>query len=384
MNQVSVEPWSRLARHSEPGSVTIVCPLEPENPDRDLIRLRLRHQVEQAESMLTKAGIEPDIQRVMLSPLHPMATDVLSVPREGETLFAFLSPTKSEVLQLDIKATARVSVASHFHVRPLLGDGRTPTRLFILSLSDAGARLLRSDCFGTTEVDLPLSRENRDAANGERVRPDGSGSQSAHGTAGGPKAQTQGFGHEQHDDIERDVWYRVVVDALTEALPSRQECLVVVTDRVHQGAFAERCEAASIDAITVAHNPSGLSDAELAKLARPEVVRHGRPDPEQLGAQWAAAMNDGRCLLSSVQIAQRAAEGRIHTVFFDPDAAVAARPGDGMWEVVPAGESGTIDLVNEVVLATLEHGGETVPVRPGTLTRITGNADCSVAAIARW
>lgn len=384
MNTMTAEPWNELTRHSAPGSVTVVCPLEPENPDRDKIRLRLRHQVEAADELLEQQGIDAETREQLLAPLKTMSTDRPQVPREGKTLFAFLSEGASEIMQLDVSAKQRVVVGEHFHVRPLLGDGRQPPEWYILTLADDGARLLRCHAGWTEDAALPLEREDRAAANGERVRPDGKGSFHAHGTSAGPKAQPQGFGHEQHDDIERETWYRVVLDALSEVLPkSNQPPLVVVTDKQHVGPFKAIVETAGYELITIQHNPHGMGDGELRTLAAPEVTSETRPDIEALGSRWQNAMQGGHCLLSAPEIVKAASEGRVGTLLFDPDRELSGRL-DGEDYVPANGTPGHLDLVNEALRAVLLHGGDAVPVTPGTLTRVTGQAGAGLAAILRW
>ena len=357
--------------------VTLTQPLRPSDPDRDRVRIELRHAVASIDAELAELSVAPEVRQTMLKPVRALCAERPDVPRDGVSLIALLTPESQEIHVVDWALPARVTVADRFALADLIAAQHSHPTFFALALSDAGARLLRVCGGRRTEIKLPLERTSRADANAERVSPVPGGSQHANthgaGMTGAPNMTVQGFGHEDRDAIERDAWYFFVNQALKAVIAQRAEPVVLVADVVHHAGFRKVCKVANLQAKGVEFNPTNATDEQIAKRARQAL------DTQEPGAQLAA--DGGKPHAAKLtDVIQAARTGQVETLFFVPE-----RPQPGVVndeaetiDVHATREPGDADLITEAVRLTLKSGGEVVPVDAELL------ADSTVYATLRW
>lgn len=353
------------------GCVTLSVPLRPAHADRDRVRLEIRRAVETARARLTALGIPPHHIKTTLAPVVALYQERPDVPRSGMTLLAFLTPGTQSVHVVDWALPPRVEVSDRFHLADLIAARAAHPPFFVLTLADDGARLLR--CVGPTvePVPLALARADREAANRERVSPVPGGAlqvnTSGAGVTGAPTTHKQGFGHEDRDAIERATWYRVVYDALDMA-PLGAAPLVLVADVVHHQPFIAGCRTPNLLAEGVQLNPAGVSNAGIMERARAHV---------EAARELPAPPSHDATVTALPAIIEAAKQGQIDTLFY---VAGRSRPGrlDERIEAHDAWRPGDVDLVDAAVRATLETGGDVVPVGAEML------AEADALASLRW
>ncbi|MGK0358184.1 MAG: hypothetical protein ACI9U2_000467 [Bradymonadia bacterium] len=357
--------------------VTITQPLRPTDPDRDRVRIELRHAIEAVDAELETLGMQVEARRQMLVSVRALCEERPNVPRDGLSLIALLTPANQELHVVDWALPARTTVADRFALGDLIAaQSRRPT-FFALALCDASARLLRSCGNQLTEVMLPLERADRAAANLERVSPVPGGSQHANthgaGMSGSPMMTAQGFGHEDRDAIERGAWYFFVNRALETVFATFDEPIVLIADVVHHHAFRSVCKVSNLQAEGVEFNPINATDAEIVKRAAAALTVE---DP----AARFETRGDKPHAETVADVIKAARTGQVETLFFVPE-----RPQPGVVQddgetikVHAAREAGDIDLVSEAIRLTLKTGGEIVAVDAGLL------ADSTVYATLRW
>ncbi|MEZ4240930.1 MAG: hypothetical protein R3F59_33185 [Myxococcota bacterium] len=369
MQTLAHQDWMRLARHEGEPSVSLFLALHPHDGDRRRVALRLRHLLEEAEQRLAELDCDPAQVEAILAPLR--ASGLEDIPRDGQTLAAFLAPSVQELHQLDAPLGERVTVADHFALAALRTALDQPALWYVLGLADDGATLVRVARGAPSEVPLPLEREDRAAANAERVEPTEGGNRHANRfgsppTGGTPTTHQQGFGYEQVDDIERQTWYRFVDRALQQALEEAPAPVVLVADVVHHQAFRDACHCPHLLDRGIRHDPHA-SPAELAALARPVARAHQQNDSEAIGDRWHAAAHRGLVATRPEDVLEAARVGRVDTLYW------------------PAGAdlNGDAEQVDEIVRQTALQGGALVPVDGEGLPEAGGGSNV-VNAILRW
>lgn len=243
-----------------------------------------------------------------------------------------------------------------------------PTRWWLLGLSDDQARLWSVEHGTPAERELPLERPSRAAANAERVQPVQGGASHAHRRRGGGgqlKLSPQRFGDEQTDDIERAVWYDVVVAELRGA--GSPQDLVLVANGLHHAGFTRACARLPLAVHAIDHNPAEPSVGQLRDLGAERLRRPTEEELEKLRGAWHSASATTESL-SEALVAAKA--GRIDTLLWAPG--TAPRPGSEV-DAAPAELS---DVVDEIVRQTVLHGGRTVP--------LWSEPSVPVRAILRW
>jgi hypothetical protein len=355
--------------------VTITHPLRPSDPDRDRVRIELRHAAEAVDTELEALGLDAELRQAMLAPVHALFSERPDVPRDGMSLVALLTPEKQELHVVDWDLPARVTVADRFALADLIAEQTSNPPFYTLALSDAGAQLLRVTGQRVTVVKLPLERTDRAAANAERVSPTPGGSQHANthgaGMSGSPKMTAQGFGHEDRDAIERDAWYYYVNKALEAVFATRDEPIVLVADVVHHHRFRAICKVANLKAKGVEFNPANATHDEIVERAR--AIMHSTSPRRSF-----AERGDKPHTEKLVDVLMAARSGRVETLYFVPG---QPRPGvlsDDAIKPHDTRRPGDVDLVSEAVRLTLKSGGDIVPVTMDEL------ADSAVHATLRW
>jgi len=365
------ETWLELARHEGEPCVTLAIPRHEDDAIGLVAQRKLRNAVGEVEERLETMGVEADRrERILSLAREHLQGQGLSV--QGRTLLFLLSEERSEMLDLGAALAQRVEVSDHFVLSDLLAARQEPECWHALTVTDDQARLVRFIAGTPHQVDLPLERADRAAANAERELPNYRGDRHAHRIAspgpGAPAVHGQGFGDEHVDDIERRAWHREVVAALDKALGQDHAPLVLIAAPAHVGGL--RSLIRGRDLRTVSRHPSGLDDAGLRDLAL-SVLDVVKDEPSE--AERQAFHDANRTTTDLKQALEDARMGRIQLLFWDPSADVRHVDGEA--------PDGAPDLVDEIVRQTALHGGQAVPV---PAARQPGSGKTPVAAALRW
>jgi hypothetical protein len=341
------DEWMRLAREEAEPSVTLMVDLEPRNPDRRSVKLRIQHLCEEADRRLAALGVTEEKRRELLAPIRARCDQDSQVPRDSESLVVLLSPSVQELYPLDKPLGDRVEVGDHFVLSPLTLQMHEPELWYILTVSDDGARLLEVELGEIKEVKLPLERKDRSQANAERVEPEPGGSLHSNRfgsrtVSGRPTAHPQGYGHEDVDVNEREMWFRFVDQGLRSVLGNSEAPVVLVADVMHHDLFRKVCSHRFLLPEGLQRHPVSMSDADLVEQARPFVYLG--PDTTLLSDRYFAALAEGKATHSLPDALSAARNQQVDTLIWVPG-------------VPQRDDEQQIDLIDEIVRLTAIHGG---------------------------
>ncbi len=371
MQSFDRDRWAELVRHEEHPSVTVQMPVHREAIASGTWPAKVSAAHDELSSELAARGVDQATREALLEPLSRWTEERPGVPRRGMTLLATLSPSKSQVFRLEALLSPLAVVSDHFALSEALASLLTePPVWAVLGLSDEGARLVRIEGGRWRKVDLPLDRADREAANRERVEPTPGGSVHRHslGRYASNNLQPQGFGTEDPDSVEREIWYRTVVRALEESGEVSEIPLVLLAKELHHAGFRAVARQRELLQTLVDHSPQPLSDQDLIEAARPVVQRLARPDVETAATQWANALRDGRIASTAEAIVQAADHGRVDRVFWAPRSL--------------SDDQTSFDLVLDAAIArSARQGSFLLPMAEDALP---GPRDHRINAILRW
>jgi hypothetical protein len=367
------DEWMRLAREEAEPSVTLMVDLEPSNPDRRSVKLRIQHLCEEAERRLEALGVSEEKRRELLEPVRARCTQDSEVPRESESLVALLSPSIQEVYPLDTRLGDRVEVGDHFVLSPLaVQQDEEPATWYVLTVADDSARLIKVEYGEIEEVPLPLERKDRSEANAERVDPEPAGSLhsnrfSSRTVSGRPVAHPQGYGQEDVAANEREMWFRFVDQALHSLLAGSEAPVVLAANVMHHDPFRKVCSYRLLLDQGIQRHPVSMSDAEIVEQARPFV--RSAPDQTLLSDRYFAAKAEEKTTSSLEDALSAARNGQIDTLMWVPG-------------VPQRDDEQQIDLLDEIVRLTAIQGGA-VQALPAEQLPEPGDG-VVVNAILRW
>lgn len=364
---LTLRELTRLRELRNPSSVTLTCPLTPEAPEQRTTRLKMRHLLEQARDELSELGTDRRTIDAVLGDLEERFSSVSSIPRDGRTLVAFRSPEERVDFVLDIPMEGRVVVADRFSVGHLMTLVDHTVGGYALVVSDDGASMLHVKANRFDVVDLPLSRRDRASANAERVQPRVGGnahanrySQGSRSTGSSPTTHMQGFGHKDEDEIERRAWHEIIAKAVQDVLAENSAPVVVIADVVHHAGLKAALDLPQGIEETLAHNPKGHTEAELAELARPALETTFAAEP--LRERMATAAPDST--VTDLKDALAAARnGRVDLLLWRAGAEFhGVIDDDGVVEFHAKRKPGDLELIDELIALTLLKGGEAYPL----------------------
>lgn len=339
-------------------AVSVLMPTHRTAPENRQDPIRLRNLLTEVRRRLgDDPRVAPDTIDAVLRGLEEAAAEV-DPRRAADGLVLFAAPGgEHHVFTLDQPVDERVIVDTGFATRDLIASSRRASRYWLLSLSEARARLWDGngeEPFQVTAEGFPMEPDPIDE--------EGDGRKQRHSPRGA-----------QHGDERARQFMREVVSALGRVLARDPRPVIVAGVTRHQAFFDEFAGPNVTLAGRVDGSFEGASPAVLAEQARPALQAYDDLKEVAVLTELEAARGIQRYAAGVCEVMQLVEEGRgEHLVVERGYYAPAVRTEE---EMVPVdGRPGSLrgadvvdDIVDHVIETTLEYGGEVTFVSDGFL-----------------
>ncbi|MEZ5398086.1 MAG: hypothetical protein R2729_00370 [Bryobacteraceae bacterium] len=334
--------------------------------------VRLRSLIQDARAALASKGMGEADTAALLGPLEQLLGDPELSAGHHESFAIFRNARSMHWFRLPWDEPDSATVDSRFRLVPLIEAAPAARAFLLLLLSRKRVRLLACGPHDCESVDLPgvpASFEEFNALNLSDYKLIGRS----------PGGNTFGLSPER-DKVDRHFHDYCVALGRALAPIARQRAVPLViagtADEVTTWRGANPPD--NLWAGEVEASPdAGLSDRDLAALARPRVAAWRSPEETYARSLHRRLAGSPRVLREMNAIVAAAAEGRLEHFFFAPGSRVDGDYFRISSRIPLAGEiiSRSSDLVNAVAVDMLRHSGHVWPAVP---------EDCVAAAIARY
>ena len=360
----------RLTEEVSEPAVSFYFPVHATLPDRRKNAIRFRNLTREAEDRLRERGADPakvlGATEKLFEPEPPVEA------RGTKGLAVFTAGGEPTVLALPGRPVEQVEVGRGFDILPLLPFVEAQGSFFVITLDRESPTLLKGNRLGLETVARDVMERSLDAIRGTTQFPAALG---YHSTRAGGPAGTSNYRHahgesaDDYEQIELDQFAHGIARAAEDRLKSESGPLVPVGEPNLLGMFRTHCRYAGLTETAVAKSPAGLDDEELFR-ATLEVADDALSEPVRNALGRASEGHhraDGTVSVLPAEIADAAEQGRVGTLLLARNAAGSSlrmAEADGS----PAENAKTRrEQCDRIVRATLEHGGEIVPVGPNDL-----------------
>ncbi len=351
---VSVADIADLASGDGPH-VSLFMPTHRSGPETQQDPIRLRNLIDRAEEELRSNAVSDAVVDDVLVPLRALLEERGFWQHQADGLAAFSAPGRFAWFRVSRPLVAEVTVAASFRVRPLLPAVFGDQSFFVLALSQNTVRLFEATRHTIGEM-LPgpiVGSMAETLANEDHDR------QLQYHTAGG---EAQYHGHGAGDEIDKaevERFFRVVDQAVVERLGVASSPLVLACVGYYLPIYASVTRYAHLVDAVIEGNPEHRTAAELhaPAWALVEPLLAERRDGEL--HRFHDTVGTGRSISAVDEIAVRAREGRVDTLFVTEGPAAWGRidPEDGTVTTATEPSIECEDLVDRAVFDTLGSGG---------------------------
>lgn len=355
----------RELTQAEPPCVSLYLPTHRAGAETQQDPIRFKNLLREAEERLDADG-DGDEAGEVLEPARALLDDHPFWQHQSDGLAVFLAPGTRRLYRLPLGFEELVVVGERFHLAPLLpllgGDGT----FYVLALSQNRVRLFAATRHRVREVDLRDIPESLADALGydweqRSLQFHSSAPRGAGGQAGGGRAPIyHGHGTGTDDEKEEVARFLHLVDNGVRRL-LRDPAAPVVVAAVDWVAslYRDLTKLANLVPEAIEGNPDAASAEELHRQALERVEPQFEQERERAAERYAEAAGTGRTGRDVREVVLAAADGRVDTLFVDPNAHCWGRFEHRARRVdVHAGrENGDEDLVDRAALEALLHGG---------------------------
>ncbi|EWT00999.1 hypothetical protein N865_12330 [Intrasporangium oryzae NRRL B-24470] len=325
--------------------VSVYLPTSVFGPDTRQGPARLRTLLRDVVQRLEDAGLEDRAIGDLLGPIRVLENDPSFWQHQGPGLALFAAPGFSAGFRLPVAIDDRVAVGAAFRLRPLLPLLAPDGAFFVLALAQNGVRLFHGTRDGMDELDLGAIPASMEAAIPQEEMERHGQSHSVGRQNGRGEAQFHGQGNEaDYDKAALARWFRAVDDPLVDRLGGRSEPLVLACVGYYLPVYRAASRYPAVWDQAIEGNPEHRTPQELHDAAWALLADHFAEREEHLRDRYREVAGTGRTLSDPGLILTAAREGRVDTLFLDPEAAT---------------DSG--DALDAALAETVRHRGRVVP-----------------------
>lgn len=345
---------------------TIYLPLQRSFPESQQNAVQLDHAARELEQRLAAAGV-PD-PGAWAARLRGIETDVRRLGAWPAALAALLDAGAQHVVGLHAATPFRVTLASSFALRPLLGALRRASRYRVLAVSAGRVALFEGGPEGVGPEAIPGLPQSLEDALGSETTEKELRMRGTRAGGGAPVFYSHGDSRDQRKlDLAR--FHEALGRALAGHLGDGALPMVLFASDEHQAGLRAAAKIPVLIAEGVEGNPDRLSPAELHAAAWP-LVERWLGVREQAG--WERARNRGKGVDLLDDVGAAAVAGRVRRLWIDAARSIAGRIDPETGRVVAGGgDDDVLDALAEIVVA---RGGEVIPVAGSSLPSGTGAA----------
>jgi hypothetical protein len=316
MDTLTSAELDRLIRHSGKPMATVFIPTHPDLHEDAQDQLRLRKNLDQAETLLAADGMPPKLARETVQRARRHVTQPSWWQARDQGLAIFLAEDFCQMYRFPDRFEERVLVGDRFHVKPLLSYLEDARKYYVLAFSQRRARLLQGSSKGLTEIDVPGMPERIDAVmefddveHGVQLH--------SISQAGGSRRSATFHGHGGERDTSKSqlaVYCRDVCDALQPVLRDELAPLVVFAVGSVDAILREHLVYASLLPDCVEGNPDHWTGQELHAKSW-QAVQPALDAPRRAALdKLRESLNTPRTSLQISEILRAAVAGKVDTL----------------------------------------------------------------------
>ncbi|MBA1228893.1 hypothetical protein G7013_04410 [Pseudomonas viridiflava] len=374
---VPIQPFTeqtlnRLLALAGRPNLSVYMPTHRTFPQRTQDPIRLKNLIKELEILLEQHY--PQIaSQALIAPFHALIDDhaFWNACPEAIAIFGGLEHFLVVGLHKAVPETAVVN--SHPYLKPLLRLAPMTDRYQVLCLSRDSVRVYEGSMQSLQEVSLPEAvPTNQNQALGDeltprdqRGHPDGF---SGGGERGDPMMhESGGSGKQEEINLDRERFFRIVDRRITEHCSRVSKLpLVLVALAENQAVFRAQSRNPFLLPVGIEQDPATLTAAQLTSACG-ELIRLRQDDrlDEALG-RYAKAVGQRLSAHELPEIARAATEGRVALLLVEAERTVnGVMDGlSGDLALQSNDEAGSDDVLDEMILAVMQHGGEVIVLPP--------------------
>lgn len=347
--------------------VSIYLPTTPVSRETEQSRISLGNLVKKAVAQLEEAGLDKRSIGALQEQFNDLLADDDFWNHQANSLAILATPESLRTYRMANKLTDIVEVSDRFHLKPLLRAITFPHAAHVLAISEKAVRLV--------EVSADLPAREITVAN-----------MPSDAASAGGKAADKGYtgtGHRHGSQGESSYlvrFMRKVDAALRPALKGSDLPLILATAKPLESLFRSVSVIPALSE-TITGNPDRLSDAELAKAARPVLDGHYAEQIKAFHQLFDERTGQQRTTTDITDAARLATFGGIDRLMVDIDGVIDGTIDDETGEVSFAAEGDAVNygIVDEITGRALRTGAKVMAVRKAD---IPGGHE--LAVIARY
>jgi len=379
---------STLLALADQPNLSLYMPTHRTFPERTQDPIRLKNLLKTLEASLQQRY--PQLAReTLLAPLQALVDDTAFWNGCPDGIGIFAGQDHFHVVGLHQPVQEVAIVNSHPYLKPLLRLAPLADRYQVLCLSRDSVCVHEGSTQSLQAVELPDSvPTNLVEALGEELtsrdqqgHPDGF---SGGGERGDPMMHESGGGGKQDEiNLDRERFFRIVDKKITEHCSRGSRLpLILVALPENQAVFRALSRNPFLLAQGVEVDPATLSSTQLASVCGELMgIRHAEKLDDAFN-RYGVAVGQQLAGEQLPSIARAAVEGRIALLLVAAERRVAGTMDLASGEVAlhEDGDTATEDVLDELILAVIRHGGEVVVVPPERVMP----TDSGVAAVYRY
>lgn len=371
------ESLRQLLAHRQAPCISLYQPTHRSFPDRQQDPIRFKNLLRQLGERLG------DEASRLLQPLHALAEDQDFWNHNLDGLALFAGPDFFQLYRLQQEVAELVVVNERPHVQPLLRITQSADRYQILCLGRDSVRLLEGNRDALDEV--PLAAEvpaTLEQALGRELTDKGqSGFPQGYSRAGerGDSMQLEAGGAGKQTEIDKDTerYFRAVDRAILErhSRPSALPLLLAALPE-QQAVFRRLSHNELLLAEGIDLSPNLLSLEELREKSWEAMQPHYLKRLERLLEQYGQSQGQGLASDQLDEIGRAIAGNRVATLLVEADRDIPGHIDADKGVSLPADAQATEanDLLDELSVGVMEHGGEVLVVPPEHMPTRSGAA----------
>jgi hypothetical protein len=326
-------------------------------------------------ALIGKREVEPLIERLV-----PLIDDHDFWMHSLEGVAIFVSPDQYRVLHLQepVAELVNVSVSGRFFIKPLLRIFQGADRFQVLAFTRTDIRLFEGNRFRLDEI-KPAAGVPRSLveALGNEITPPRSTISSFGGAEGGGYMRNEHSSRKDEEEIDEERFYREVDRAVTEhhSMKSRLPLLLAGLPE-HRSIFRSLSHNPYLADEEISVDPRHISNDELRHLAWSALEPRWARKLDDTVARYEEYRSKSLGDDDPVIVARAAAEGRVSSMLLDSDRYYPGSVDLDTGRIFPSkeGDATSEDVLEEIAMLVLDHGGEVLVLPSDRMPSLTGLA----------
>ena len=306
----------------------------------------LRTLARDAAGRLRAAGVDDQTAADVLEPFRTLEDDPAFWEHQGPGLALFTAPGFAARLRLPVAVEEQVVVGAVFRLAPLVPLLNPSSGFLVLALAQNAVRLLHGSREGIVELPLhEIPGSMKEAIPQEEMERHGQSHSTGRMNARSER-QVHGQGNEaDYDKAALERFFRAVDAPLVDRYGRRGEPLVLACVGYYLPIYRQVSHYPTLWPTAVEGNPEHRPAEDLRAAVWELLAAEAADREERQREHYRAVAGTGRTVSDPDELLGAAREGRVDTLFVDPNA------GD------PEG-----GLLDAAVVETLRHRGRCVPL----------------------